>query len=129
MSVVGYFLLKLNLPFETVAFVFVVALLGGIPMGMLGIGIGTMVNALAARSFLVFINLCLLFGAFIFPDKGILSVVRDFVPTYQWMMITLSHQIPGANRLEPWAWMLGWTVVLYLFMNYAHKRRRDLRQG
>jgi ABC-2 type transport system permease protein len=124
-----FFILDLNVSIPLLLFIFLVAFLGGIPMSLLGIGMGNIVNAQAARGVMVFINLSLLFATFAFPDKGWLSILREFIPSYQWMMITLSHIIKKQNEITPWLWMLGWTLVIYLFALWSHRRKRDLRHS
>lgn len=113
------FILQLSLPLPLVGMIFLVALLGAIPMSLLGIGFGHRIDATAARGVMVFVNLGLLFGAFVFPGTGILHTLQQFVPTYQWMLITYSHVVAGHDQLAPWAWLVGWTAVFYWFAAWS----------
>ncbi len=129
MIVLGYLFLGAGLPFHMLLWAIFVALVGSIPLAFLAVGLGYRINPEASRGLFVFLNLLLLFGAFSFPETGFLSVVRNFVPSYQWMMATLSHVIPGANVLTPWYWLLGYTVVFYLFAQWSYSAKRNLRKA
>lgn len=124
-----YYLAHIHPAFHLLLIIVVAAFLGGIPMALLGIALGYRVNPSAARGVMVFMNLSLLFGTFAFPDKGPWSIVRDFVPSYQWMMISLSHIVPTANFITPWVWLIGWTVAFYALAVWSHHARRDLRRA
>lgn len=124
-----YYLAHIHPSFHLLMIIIVAAFLGGIPMALLGIALGYRVNPEAARGVMVFLNLCLLFGAFAFPQQGAWSWVRDFVPSYQWMMISLSHLESTANPVTPWFWLMGWTVVFYGLAVWAYHTRRDLRRA
>ena len=125
-----YFILNIHLQTDLLLLIIVAAFLGGIPMALFGIVLGNRINPAASRGVMVFINLSLLFGAFAFPDRGVWTVVRKFVPTYQWMMISLSHIIPSANYIiTPWLWLIGWTIVFYGLAVWSVKAHRDLRRA
>jgi ABC-2 type transport system permease protein len=123
-----YFIAKIHPSIDLLFIIIIAAFLGGIPMALLGIALGYRVNPAAARGIMVFLNLSLLFGAFAFPQQGTWSFIRDFVPSYQWMMISLSHVEPTANSILPWVWLIGWTMVFYAFAVWSHHARRDLRR-
>lgn len=124
-----YFIGHIHPALSLLAVIVLAAFLGGIPMSLFGIALGNRVNPEAARGVMVFINLCLLFGAFALPQQGVWSWVRNFVPSYQWMMISLSHLMPESNPLVPWFWLLGWTLFFYGLAIWSHKAKRDLRKA
>lgn len=121
--------LHVKVDLSILALIIVAAFLGGIPMALLGIALGNRINPEASRGVMVFVNLTLLFATFSFPETGFWSYVRDAIPTYQWMMIALSHFIPGSNALKPWLWMCLWTLIFYIFAHWSYKTRRDLRRA
>ena len=128
-NILALFVYHLPLSFLQLSMIFFTCIVGGIPMAILGYGLGYAIKPDSARQVLVILNLCLLFGAFSFPDHGLLSIIRDFVPSYQWMMMGLAPYVKGANIIMPWIWMLGFTLLFYAFANWAYHRSRNLRQS
>ena len=114
LSLLGYFYLIFS------------ALIGGIPFAFLAIAIGYRFNPDAVRPLLVFLNLGLLFAAFVFPAHGWLSIGRIISPTYHWMNTVMNH-FSNANMLTPWLWMIGYGVIFYLLAIWSYRSRRNLR--
>jgi len=124
---IGVFYVGSQLSLPTLAFIVVVAMLGTIPMGLLAIGLGYLINAESGRSVFVIINLMLLFGSFSLPATGFFSYVRDFIPSYQWVSVVVNQYVPTANAVIPWLWMLGFTVLFYFFASWSYQRQRNTR--
>ncbi len=98
------------------------ALFGGIPMALLAIFLGNLLNATAARSALVLLNILLLFTAFTFSSNKILNFIHGVVPSYQWMMFSasaVSKQLP----IGPFVWLVGYSLVFYALIRFSEKMR------
>lgn len=106
-----------------------IAILGGIPMGLLAIAIGYRVNPMAARSVFVIVNLGLLFAGFTLPNRGDWGIVREFVPTYQWLQLSLSHILPHVSSFVPWLAMLGFSILFFVLAVLSYHKQTNLRHA
>ncbi len=104
------------------------ALIGGIPMGFLAIGIGYRCSPESARTIFVFANLGLLFASFAIPHHGLWRYLNAILPSSHWANIVLSHYTPNASVIAPWIWMLGFGILFYYFATWSYRNRKDLRR-
>ena len=127
---VGLVLLHVSIPLGGFCGLVVVALLGAIPMAMMGLAIGYRAGPETARSVFTLCNLLLLFGAFALPGHGVWFVIRACVPTYQWY--ALSHTVihPQTGSVwQPLAVLTFYSVIfLYLFVR-SYNQTRQYRKG
>ena len=105
------------------------AILGGIPMGFLGVALGYRVSADSGRSVFVFCNLMLLFSAFAIPNHGWWIYLNTLVPAHHWARIVMSHYEAGDPQILPWVWMAGYTVLFYFLAQWSYQTRKDLRKS
>lgn len=124
---IGIFYLGAQLSVPTLSYIVCIAMIGIIPMGLLAIGLGYLVNSESARSVFVIVNLMLLFGSFSLPSTGFFGYARSFIPSFQWVSMVVNHYIPTANLLSPWLWMLGFTIAFYFLATWAYHRQRNTR--
>lgn len=110
-----------------VLWIAMVALAGGVPMGLLAIAIGYRVNPVAARSVFVIVNLGLVFAGYALPSAGFVGEIRQFVPTYQWMLLGLSYIKPDISVVMPALNMLGFTVISFVLAVWSYRCQKDIR--
>jgi ABC-2 type transport system permease protein len=125
--IVAYLAGRITLPLSTLFFIAVIALLGVIPMGLLGIACGNLLDPASARPFLVVTNLLLFFGSFSLPSQGIPGYLRNFIPSYQWLALVINHYIPQASVMIPWLWMAGFMLFFYFLAVWSYVRQRSMR--
>jgi ABC-2 type transport system permease protein len=88
--VVGIFWFPHIINLSKMGAMFLFALLGGIPMGLLAVLIAYLVRPITARSVFVIVNLLLFFASFSIPEQGALSFIRFFIPSCQWFSLSSS---------------------------------------
>ena len=98
------------------------ALLGGIPMAMIAIFLGNVLNPAASRSVFVLLNLLLLFGSYVLSDHGVIGLLRESIPSYQWLLFS-TDTLTGKTPMYPLLWMLGYTVLFYLLTKVVTERK------
>jgi ABC-2 type transport system permease protein len=128
LTLVTLFLLKIPLSGDQVFYFVSIALLGGIPMALFGMSLGSLVGPDSARSLFTLLNLLLLFGAFALPQhKTSFGVsLSDFVPTYQWMRLSYSYIDKSINPIVPLLWLAaygGFFVLCYFIVQWWHTRQ------
>jgi hypothetical protein len=114
---VNHFNHRLNLSTSQQGLLVFSALLGGIPMALLAIFLGNILNASAGRGAFVMLNILLLFGAFSFSTN---VRIKSFIPTYEWMMLSnslVSHQ----SIMTPVLWLTGYSVVFYMLIKLTER--------
>ena len=111
--VVGMSWLHITIHFKNIAWMFLSALVGGIPLGFLGVFVAYLVNEVTARSVFVVLNLLLFFAAFSLPDHGVLSYVRYAIPTYQWLSLSCSLTLAKPIEYASLYGFIGYTVLFY----------------
>ncbi len=122
LGIVATFILKLPLGFSEFFKFSFIALLGGIPMALLGMTIGYIANPDSSRSIFTLLNLLFLFGSFSIPSNGIFGFLREFVPTYQWAQISFSQLNSKINPTISILWLCGFSI----FFLFAFKRAYTL---
>lgn len=124
-SLVGIFLLSIPVTLPQLSYFFLIALLGGIPMALMGMTIGYAANAESSRSIFTLLNLLLLFGSFSLPSVGFLGYFRLIVPTYQWRMLSLKIIDPTINALTPLICLFVCTLIfVFLFQKVYFRRKK-----
>lgn len=108
---VGAFALGIPVTLVQYGYLSAVALLGAIPMAMMGMSIGYIASPESSRSIFTLLNLLMLFGAFSLPGTGILSIVREGVPTYQWLRLSQKIIDPQVSILAPLVCLGIYTLV------------------
>lgn len=116
---VNFFNHGVQLSFLQNVLIILCALIGGIPMGLLAVWLGNLLNPVAARSAFIFLNTLLLFGALTFSSHG---VITEIMPSYQWMMFTLSV-ISQENFFTHLAWLAGYASIFYLLIKFSGSQR------
>lgn len=125
-SLVGIFILSIPISFEEISYFFAMALLGGIPMALMGMTIGYTANAESSRSIFTLLNLLLLFGSFSLPSTGFFSYVREGVPTYQWMLLSSKIIHPEISPVAPLVCLGVYTIIFaFLFQKVYFKARKN----
>lgn len=119
--IVGIFYLPIHANFLTFLKIIMIGIIGGIPMGLFGIYLGQLVSAATARSVFVLVNLVLFFSAFSLPDQGFFSLIRTFIPSYQWL--TLSYEFSLKNSINSICLfgLIGYTVTFFFLALFAAK--------
>ena len=118
LATIAIFILGLPLNFSNFGVLALVALLGGIPMALLGMTIGYIANPDSSRSIFTLLNLLLLFGSFSLPNEGVFKYLREFVPSYQWAKISLIYLEQNTISMSPVFWLCG----LSCFLIFAFQR-------
>jgi len=118
----GILLLPLKFSFVSLMKVTMVAMLGGIPMGLLGFYLGKKVSAETAKSVFLLLNLGLFFSAFCFPDHGILAQVRDFIPSFQWLNLSFDLVLQHTIHYSYLFGLLSYTVLFYLLAVFGTRK-------
>ncbi len=122
LSIVSIFILNMHLSPDNLLFFSMIALLGAIPMALLGMTIGYATTPESSRSIFTLLNLLLLFGAFALPDSGIFGIAREFIPTYQWAQLSFSHINPLINPLTPSLWLTGYSIIFLIAFQKIYSR-------
>ena len=124
-SIVGIFILSIPVTLTELFSFYGVALLGVIPMMLMGMTIGYAANVESSRSIFTLLNLLLLFGAFSLPGTGIFSYLREGIPTYQLVVLSLKIISPEINIISPLICLGVYTIVFaFLFQKvYSNDRR------
>lgn len=127
----SHWLFSATLPISDWLAIASVAILGGIPMALLSLGLGYLVHPASARNVFVILNLGLLFACVTLPGHGLAGDIRNIFPSYQWMMVTFSHFMSDAghktDELTPWLWMFAYTIAFYFFAIWSYRRCRNTR--
>ena len=119
-SILGFVILpKLSL-FPHVAFmmflkIFIIAIVGGIPMGMFGYLLGSVVNPEASRSIFVTLNIILFFIANIIPVSGLWHKLGLFIPTYLWLLININYSVYNNVDLSSIFCYLAYMFIFLIF--------------
>lgn len=121
LSIVAIFILKLPLEINNLIYFSFIALAGGIPMALLGMTIGYAANPESSRSIFTLLNLLLLFGSFALPEIGIFSIIRDFIPTYQWSQLSFAHIDHHINPAIPLLWLSGYSLIFIIIFKKVYK--------
>lgn len=124
---IGTLFFQFNLGLLTLSYIFIIAVIGAIPMALLGIAVAYWVEPESARFVFVIMNLGLLFGSFALSSHGIAATLKQFIPSYQWMMMTVSHYSAGSNQLTPWLSMAAFSALFYWLAKKSYSRQRNLR--
>ena len=115
-SVIGVFLLSIPVTLIELSYFFAIALLGAIPMSLIGMTIGYSANAESSRSIFTLLNLLLLFGSFRLPGVGIFIYIRQLIPTYQWNLISFKIVSPEISLTSPIICLSSYVIVFaFLF--------------
>jgi ABC-2 type transport system permease protein len=126
LSFVALFILKLPLAANNIFYFSFIALIGGIPMALLGMIIGYAANPESSRSIFTLLNLLLLFGSFALPGSGFFGMIRNFIPTYQWSLLSFAQIDQGINPSIPLLWLCGYTLLFILiFQKVYHKSLKN----
>jgi len=124
-SLVGIFVLSIPVTLTEISYFFSIALLGGIPMALMGMTIGYAANAESSRSIFTLMNLLLLFGSFSMPNTNFFSYVKEVIPTYQWMMLSSKIIRPEISLIAPIVCLGAYTVVFaFLFQKIYFKGQK-----
>jgi ABC-2 type transport system permease protein len=101
-----------------------VALIGGIPMALMGMTIGYASHPDSSRSIFTLLNLLLLFGAFSLPNTGIFAYINQIIPTYQWNQISLRIVSPNISLTSPLICLACYVMVFaFLFQKTYFKSK------
>ncbi|KAB8032242.1 ABC-2 transporter permease [Fluviispira multicolorata] len=124
-SLVALFILHINVNFEQIISFATIALLGAIPMALLGMAIGYAANPESSRSIFTLLNLLLFFGSFSLPATGIFGTVRNFIPTYQWTVLSYSFVDKSISILNPLICLAAYSFFfLFLFQKMYRKTQK-----
>lgn len=124
-SLVAVFILSVPVTLTQLLYFFMIALLGGVPMALMGMTIGYAANPESSRSIFTLLNLLLLFGAFTLPGTGIFSYIREVVPTFQWMLLSSKIHMPNINVFPPLICLGVYSIVFaFLFQKVYFKGKR-----
>lgn len=121
LGLVAAFVLQLPLGMSQFLSFSCIALMGGIPMALLGMTIGYLANPDSSRSIFTLLNLLLLFGSFSLPANGVFGFLREFIPTYQWAQISFSQINSKINPTLSILWLCGFSILLLFAFNRAYK--------
>jgi ABC-2 type transport system permease protein len=121
-SIVAILALSMSVTLSELSYFFAIALLGGIPMALMGMTIGYAANPESSRSIFTLLNLLLLFGSFSLPATGISSYIRMFIPTYQWMLLSSKVVEPSLPILFPTICLAAYALIFaFLFQKIYFK--------
>jgi ABC-2 type transport system permease protein len=121
-TLIGVFALSIPLTVPEIAYFFAMALLGAIPLALMGMTIGYAANAESSRSIFTLLNLLFLFGSFGLPSKGFFSYVKEAVPTYQWLKLSSKIVQPEISVIPPLICLGAYAVVFaFLFQKIYFK--------
>lgn len=118
--IVSYFVHHHMITIKQQIIIILSALVGGIPMALIAIWLGSLLNPAAARSVFVLLNILLLFSAFTLSSHSMWSAMQVIMLSYQWFLFTLSllqHQ----NPIDHLSWMFTYTC-LFLTLIYITKK-------
>lgn len=121
-SVVAVFVLSIPVTLAQLIFFFGVALLGAIPMALIGMSIGYAASPESSRSIFTLLNLMLLFGSFSLPDGGLFSYVRAAVPTFQWKELSLHILNPASSIVSPLVCLSVYTILFAMFFGRVYSK-------
>lgn len=114
-AVVNFFNHGVTLTLTQNTLVILCALVGGIPMGLFAVWLGNLLNPAAARGAFIFLNTLLLFGVLTYAAT---SSLKEIVPSYQWMMFSLSV-ISQQNFYRHLEWLLSYSLIFYLLIQFS----------
>jgi ABC-2 type transport system permease protein len=117
------------LSWQMTLYTILAAMGGALPMAFLGVALGYRVSADSGRSVFVFLNLMLLFSAWMIPDHGWWLYLRMLIPAHHWARIVMSHYEAGDSTVLPWVWMAGYTLLFYLLAQWSYNTRKNLRRA
>lgn len=124
-SIVGILVLSIPVTLPELGYFFLIALLGGIPMALMGMTIGYAANPESCRSIFTLLNLLLLFGSFSLPGSGVFSYIRQGIPTYQWMLLSSKVISPEISIMSPLICLSIYTIVFaFLFKKVYFKAKK-----
>ena len=123
---VSYFSFVIHFSFYQYLWIFFIAMVGVIPMALLAIAIGNLINPTAARNIFIILNLSFLCATFISTTSTLGLELLSMVPSYQWLMLSISPYTQ-ASESSAWFSMFIWTVLFYFFAKYAYNKKRNLR--
>ncbi|MES2613973.1 MAG: hypothetical protein V4591_01005 [Bdellovibrionota bacterium] len=121
-SIVGILILSIPVSLVQLSYFFVVALLGAIPMVLMGMTLGYAANPESSRSIFTLLNLLLLFGSFSLPASGIFYFIKQGIPTYQWMLLSLKVVEPEISVISPLICLGVYTVVFAFLFQKIYSR-------
>lgn len=124
-SLVGILILSIPVSFLELSYFILVALLGAIPMACMGMAIGYAANPESSRSIFTLLNLLLLFGTFSLPASGFLSVLRQGIPSYQWMVLSTKVVDPSVSVMGPLICLFCY-FLFFLFLFQRSYRKQNL---
>lgn len=127
LTFVALVILGFELTANQVLYLTFIALLGGIPMALMGITIGYLANPESSRSIFTLLNLLLLFGSFSLPSTGAFFFLREFVPTYQWAQLSNKVFDKSANVLPALLILAGYSILSMIFFIHTYKRQEKLK--
>ncbi len=114
--VVGIYWLPVTCGFTQTGRLFLSALLGGIPMGLLAMVLAHYIKAATARSLFVVANFLFFFSSFSIPTHGPLAVLRFIVPTCLWFSLSSNFTLSSSIDLTSLYGLSGYTIILYLML-------------
>jgi hypothetical protein len=117
-TAVNFFTHGVNLTLWQNSLIILCALIGGIPMGLLAVWLGDLFNPAASRGAFIFLNTVLLFVVLDFSWGGPL---KEIVPSYQWMMFSLSV-ISKQNFYDHLRWLVSYGLIFYLLIQFSDWR-------
>lgn len=120
--IIAAFDFSFGFQFTTYAWVFFVSIIGLFPIALLAIFVANLINPATGRNVFIVLNLLLLFSTFSIPSTGLWGYAREALISYQWLMLSISHQ--SIQTLQAWAWMVGWTILLYILASLTYNRSR-----
>lgn len=119
-SLVGILILSVPVTFLQLLYFLSIALLGGIPMVLMGMTIGYAANPESSRSIFTLLNLLLLFGAFSLPAQGLASLIRLAIPTYEWSLLSMKVVDPMISVVPPLICLGLYTLVFALLFQRVY---------
>ena len=124
-TLAAVFLLSIPLSFVPLCSFFLVALLGGIPMALMGMTIGYAASPESSRSIFTLLNLLFLFGSFGLPKNSLFSFFQNVIPTYQWLQLSLNILEPNRHALPALLCLGGYTLLfVFLFQKIYFKSKK-----
>ncbi|BBH52875.1 hypothetical protein [Fluviispira sanaruensis] len=124
-TLVALFILRINVTADQILFFATIAILGAIPMALLGMAIGYAANPESSRSIFTLLNLLLFFGSFSLPATGIFATVRSFIPTYQWTVLSYSYVDRTINIVEPLICLSLYSFLFLILFYKIHKKSQS----
>jgi len=97
-----------------------IALVGGVPMGLLAILMSKHLSAAGARAAFIMLNTLLLFCAFSLPTPGDLGFLLQLVPSTQWMMLSVA----ALTKEFIWPhvfWLLTYTLLFGMLIGMTQE--------